>query len=224
MELNGEVGLVGGAWLPDCPGQAFKQLDESFDNAKIRKSSQMLEALLWDPCGAKKCPLSACSLTIEHDFSGTGAAFRGSLYMIETIGKILECDSGTVKGLVFDNACNHLMMRQILFGQETGVEEELQNMPWFSKLSFRPLPSHCLPRLPLKIALCDGEPFFCIAGVCPLATKRLKRFGRVWYSLERFGYLIFIYFYLIDILFMFGNFSTVIWFGLVWLVWFGKDG
>ena len=170
LQLHEERGMVGGVFLPEAPSNAFLPLNDRLDVKSIVKSGQMLEMLMWDPVARRKTPLSVCSLPIAEGFQGTNAKYRSSLYILEIVGKVLDNDDATVKAVIFDNATQHLLLRQIVFGQkENIVESDLAEIPFFSTLRFKELPRHPLPRLPVRIALQQGEVFWAIPGVCFLA-------------------------------------------------------
>ena len=173
MKLADTPAMVGGCWSPETPHQAFIPLETDVDVTDVQRSGQMLETLLWDPCGVKACPLSMCSLPVKHNFSGQLASYRGSLYMLECIGKILLHDQNVVRGLVFDSAGSHLLLRNIMFGVLDDIpEEDLLAIPWFGQLEWRDLPASSLPRLPAAISLCQGEAVWCLPGMRLLACFR----------------------------------------------------
>ena len=170
MKLNGTHGMVGGCWSPQNPGNSILPLDDTFDISSVSKSSNMMEMLVWEPGALQKHALSVCSLPTEHAFEGALASYRGSLYVLQTVGSVLQHNQGTVRGLAFDNHGSHLLLRNVLFGQVSDVcPEDLKEIPFFSSLDYKNLPNHDLPRLPAKICLSEGECFWPLGGICTLA-------------------------------------------------------
>ena len=170
MRLHGQRGLVGGTWSPGPEGSrnAFCSMeDEDVDVTGIVKSSTMLEFLCWCPTSRRKCPLSVCSLPVEHNFAGAGAGQRGNFYMLEVVGQVMSKNGGGVKALVFDAHGTHQHIRRVLHGQVGNIPaSDLKAIPFFGELSYEDLPQTSLPRLPIKVAKHGGEIVYGIPGVC----------------------------------------------------------
>ena len=162
--------MVGGKWSASAPSNAQIPLDTRFDVRHVSKAKQMMEFLVWD-CGlASKIPLSVCSVPVEHSFKGSLSGYRSSLYVLELVGKVLASNQGTVKCLLFDAATCHSLVRQVMFGDMTDViKSDVEAVPFFGSLRFRPMPKTVLPRLPVEVALENGEPIYAFPGICDLA-------------------------------------------------------
>ena len=161
--------MVGGNWLPDSPDHCFLSLEEDRDISRINRAAAMLEMICWDPCAQKKHVLSVCSLPLETNFSGPGATIRGCWFMLEVIGGILQQSGSFLKAIVFDAHGSHSVIRRVLFGQIENIsKEDLERVPFWKDLVFKPLPKNSLPRLPIQICFHQGEAFYGIPGVCHL--------------------------------------------------------
>ena len=61
---------------------------------------------------------------------------------------------------------------------------------FFRELKFQPLPSHNLPRLPVRTAHFQGQPYYCVPGPCVLVQIQRHFLGiflvRFWYYLNLF--------------------------------------
>jgi hypothetical protein len=140
----------------------------------------MMTFLAWDPSAMQKAPLTYCSLPVRHSFKGA-EKYKGNWTILEIVGRIMESDarSGkTIRGLVFDAHGSHAFVRRVIFGDfEDVCRESVKKVPFFRHLEHRELPNHRLPRLPLRIALYEGEPIFCMVGPCfsdLLSTSELQ--------------------------------------------------
>ena len=142
---------------------------ENLNIKGIPKASSMMTFLAWDPCAMQKTPLTLCSLPVRHGFKGENR-YKGNWTILEIVGRIMEADAKsmkTIRGLVFDAHGSHTFVRRVIFGDFQDVcKESVNEIPFFRRLEHRPLPAHPLPRLPLRIALYEGEPIFCMVGPC----------------------------------------------------------
>lgn len=174
MALSDVPEMVGGVYLPESPEHCFIRLDREdgdIDVKKIKKACQILETVVWDPIAPKKIPLSICSLPVLTSFDGELSGYRASLYLMNVIGQILDQCNGLVKGISFDAAGSHLLLRNVLQGIECGIAPlDLAALPWFSQLRYRPLPPHGLPRLPGMLAFHCNEVVWAVPGVCHLSS------------------------------------------------------
>ena len=124
MELQNEVGLVGGVWGADGMDQSFLNLEDDFDVAKVVKATSLLEAVIWDPAALRKIPLSVCCVPVETNFTGPGSTIRGSYFMLELMGKILQEGGCLLRAVTFDAHGSHSLIRRILHGQLGDVNME----------------------------------------------------------------------------------------------------
>ena len=170
MLLHNSVGLVGGVWASDGMDQSFLKLDDDIDVGKVVKASSLLEAVIWDPAASRKVPLSVCCVPVETNFTGPGSTLRGSYFMLELMGKILQESGCLLRAVTFDAHGSHSLIRRILHGQLSDVNmDDVGKMNFWKDLTFEPLP-HDLPRLPIQKCMHHGEPFFGIPGVCLLTS------------------------------------------------------
>ena len=151
-----------------CPSPIFLYFSwQFFQCLQVRKASTMLECLCWDPTARYKCPLSIASIPFEHNFEGVGSTYRGNMYVLEAIGRVMACNGDSVVAIIFDAHGSHVFCRKILHGQLSSSQVEgLNSVPFFSELQFVPLPSCCLPRLPMQIAYHRKEVIYGIPGIC----------------------------------------------------------
>ena len=173
LELHGTRGIVGGMWFPDSMENSFISLEadgkEEIDMSEVLKSSTMLECVVWDPNVRRKLPLPVCSLPVQHNFAGTGATYRGCMYILKTIGKVLAAANGTVKGVTFDSHGSHMWVRRCLHGQFRGINKaDLADVEFFGKLRYENLPEHGLPRLPIRVAKHEDQVVWGLCGICSL--------------------------------------------------------
>ena len=171
MQLHNSVGLVGGVWGPDGMDQSFLNLDDDIDVGKVVKASSLLEAVVWDPAALRKIPLSVCCVPVETNFTGPGSTLRGSYFMLELMGKILQESGNLLSAVTFDAHGSHSLIRRILHGQLSDVNlDDVKKMTFWKDFTFEPL-LHDLPRLPIQKCMHKGEPFFGIPGVCFLTSS-----------------------------------------------------
>ena len=63
FQMNGKVGLVGGAWRPSDESKAF--IDLSASSKSLEKAPTMQEFLLWDPCSFRKETFSVAAMPMS---------------------------------------------------------------------------------------------------------------------------------------------------------------
>lgn len=162
--------MVGGVWLPDNPGNTFLELNDGFNSSAVKKAVSMCDFVLWDPSARKKRVLSVCAMPLEHSFAGAGATSRGNLYVCHLVGQVLEASFHVVKGVLCDSHGTHQYTKKLLFGDlDTLPMDDILQLPFWKRLTWKELPPHDLPRLPVKVAMCEGSPIWGIPGVCLLA-------------------------------------------------------
>ena len=87
--------------------------------------------------------------------------------MLNVVGKVMETAAWLVRYLTFDAHCSHAWFRESLFGHlETVKQTDLDKVPFFRSLKYRPLPQHALPFFPLQLCEYDGLPVAALPGVC----------------------------------------------------------
>ena len=169
MELHGAKAMVGGTWTQENPNNSFLELKEDTDIGNVRKSASMCEFLLWSMSSKRKTPISVASVPVEHNFSGPMSGYRGNMYMCNLLGLVMEQNDSLVKAVVCDSASTHQYIRKLLFGQcDTLPMEDIMELPFWRGLQWKDLPTHCLPRLPVRICYSGGEPLWQVPGVCLL--------------------------------------------------------
>ena len=144
-------------------------MDDAVEVKNIPRASTMLEFLVYDPCAVRKTPFSVASMPMDHSFGGNGVhgSLKANWAMLEVVGRFLSYAHKVVLGVCFDAHSSHSFVRKLLHGQTDDINlDHLEKVPFFSKLTYRPLPKHNLPRLPLQIALHEDQPFFAMCGPC----------------------------------------------------------
>ena len=170
MTVQGERGLVGGCWTLEAPKNAFVSL-EKCDVAVggMPKASLMMHFVVWDPCARKKVVLSVNSVPLDKSFADKSGASRGNYAMLQLVGQVMEQSGGVIMGLCFDSHTSHGWVRRVLQGQLDDLEPGiLETVPFFKDLQWKPLPPHNLPRLPIEVAMHQGQPVYPFGGPCDL--------------------------------------------------------
>ena len=167
LQLHGERGMVGGTWLPDNPKNTFLTLTEDLDVGSVRKSTLMMDFVLWDAGAKRKSPISVCALPIEHNFQGSGSTLRGNLYMVQLLGEVMSQSDGVIRALISDAHGTHSYIRKYLHGQKDDLPcDDIEALPWWKDILHKPLPQTILPRLPIQVCYDAGEVLWYIPGVC----------------------------------------------------------
>ncbi|CAK8996274.1 unnamed protein product, partial [Durusdinium trenchii] len=168
ISLFGKKGIVGGAWAPENPQNAFFSLEEGrVDIKAIPKASSMMACVCWDPSAPKKACLSACAIPLGSSFEGLDAKYKGNWAMLHTLGTVLSHSDQIIRGIAFDAATTHQFIRKVLCGQLQDVDlEELRTVPFFGELEWQELPENPLPRLPVRIAMYRGKAVWALPGPC----------------------------------------------------------
>lgn len=172
VTMHGATGLIGGIWAADETDASLKKLQDDFNIRDVPKASSILEFLCWDMSARRKACLSACALPVQTNFAGVRGTHRGSWYILNVVGTVLATPgSECIKGVVFDAATTHGLVRKAFFGCIHDFDEtELRATPFFGELRYQDLPQHDLPRLPVKLARYKQEIVWGIPGVCFLAV------------------------------------------------------
>ena len=90
--------------------------------------------------------------------------------MMDLMGRILAESGAILKGICYDAHGSHSMIRRIFFGQLDNVDDDdLGKLGFWKDLEFKDLPVNILPKLPIKVCLHRGSPFYGIPGVCDLS-------------------------------------------------------
>ena len=175
MKVRNKACLIGGVWSPETPENSCIPMEGEIDVRGIPKASTMVEFIGWQPSTKRKNPLSLMSLPLIHSFGGPNSGLRGQLYMLQTVGTFVQHSDGLVAALIFDAHGSHQMVRRLLHGDTSCVRRDLlNNVPFFSELSYELLPETTFPRLPIKVAMYRGEPFFGIPGICVLDYRQCR--------------------------------------------------
>lgn len=147
-----------------------------------------LEIILWDPCAKSKLCLSAASMPIA-------ACDLDSKMVIQCLDRFMEAAHGYVKGVIFDAATPHQIVRRFFFGVPTAEDKRIATtlgLKFFAKLAYHPLPDNSLPRLPIQLVTYGGEAHFAFPGVCHAAKNtgsqvqsvlRTVHLGQFWVDL-----------------------------------------
>lgn len=159
--------MVGGTWKADLCDQSFLDLQKGIDLAKVVRSTNMFEMVVWDPAAVKKVPMTVCSVPTETNHAGTGASLRAAWYMLDLLGRILEESGNFIRGITFDAHGSHALIRRVLHGHLDSVkEDDLTKLGFWKDLTWKDLPQVNLPRLPIRICLHKNEPIYAIPGCC----------------------------------------------------------
>lgn len=170
--LHGKRVLVGGAWGP--LEQEHCCLDMETLNVEVRslkRASTMLEFLVYDPCAVVKTPFSMAAMPMDHSLGGSGnqGHKKAQWSMLHVVGQFLEQSRDLIRGVCFDAHQSHSLVRRLFHGQLEDVDlREVENVPFFREIQYVSLPEHCLPNLPLQIAMHHGDPVYAMCGPCPL--------------------------------------------------------
>ena len=98
---------------------------------------------------------------------GSGASALLTQEMILTISRLMKEGGWLIKGLTFDSAHAHRYIKEGLFGIFESLDaDRLKEVDWWKDLTYEPLPSHAMPRLPLQLCKHGHESIWCLPGVC----------------------------------------------------------
>ena len=127
-----------------------------WDASSLNYAHEMLEFLLWDPAVQGLPRFSACHIPTSRESS--------ALDMLRLSGQVLA-GASRVKTIVLDNATQHSYIKSFLLGQATGISSDVvQTLPFWSRVTYAPLPDCSLPRLPFKKPVVDGQVLFGLNG------------------------------------------------------------
>ena len=89
--------------------------------------------------------------------------------MLASVGKVMKAAAAIVKGIAFDAHGSHSWIRDALMGQfESLRRKDLEGVEFFEDLSWKELPHHNLPRLPVSLCFHSGESIWALGGPCHL--------------------------------------------------------
>lgn len=171
--LNGKAGVLGGCWST-VSSEAFLPFDTVRSN--VNKAPVMQEFLCWDPCGFKKRTLSLASMPMslaapKSDDQDT-LTHAGNMEMLRVLSQVLEKASWLVKGIVMDGHHSHRYVKECLLGSFNKVNPSiLSELPFWKEVTYKDLPKHCLPRLPLRLCFHDNEAIWLLGGPCTLVLR-----------------------------------------------------
>ena len=139
------------------------------------------QLLVWDPSSETPLALPAAEMPVH-------CADYNAKLVLRFLDEFLWEARGIVKILVFDGRKAHYSVRRLLFGTATQEDHALVadcNCQFFSKIKYKDLPEHPLPRLPLRLACVDGESYHCFPAPC-----FLDHFGSYWITCQHLRTLI----------------------------------
>lgn len=120
--------------------------------------------LLWDPSAKEQIVLPVAELPVHiADLDGK--------FVLQILDRILSECSDVVHSIVFDAAGGHQVVRRLLMGVGTAEDMALLQDPalkFFPRIQYVDLPEHGLPRLPVRLALFEGEVLAPLCGPCAL--------------------------------------------------------
>ena len=187
LRLHERHGLVGGVWEAGSEDQCFVDLeDQAVDARLISKAPSVLHFLCWNPSSPKKIPIAVCSLPVPYSYGGVHSEKRGQWQILEAVGRTLAESHQLVRGIVFDAHGSHALVRRLMHGQLDDIcMAEVENIAWFSKLTWRPLPTTSLPRCPIQLCFDgSGEVVYGLPGPC--AWSALSVNPKHWTTLINF--------------------------------------
>jgi hypothetical protein len=136
----------------DAPGDG-KEDELSWDAANLNYANEMAEFLLWDPSFKSLPRFSCCCVPVAYKTSG--------MQMICLLGHILEKTEGKVRTIVFDNATSHGLIKRFLLGLPHHLtQKQLQDIPFFNKITWEKFPTCVLPRWPFQRPMIGQDALF----------------------------------------------------------------
>ena len=123
--------------------------------------------LVWDPCSPIKVPLPCVEIPVHI------ADFNGKL-VLKMLDEFMAAANEVVKVLIFDGHGAHYVVRRLMFGVPTAEDTALvqaAGCKFFSRIKYKEVPENPLPRLPLKLAVVDGETYHCFPAACFLVCE-----------------------------------------------------
>ena len=92
-----------------------------------------------------------------------------SKFMATILDRYMKAGSEFIRAVTFDAATSHGLIRRVFMGTLTEDDQLIvRNLPWMSQFTYKPMPSCVLPRLPVQIAMCEGEVRYGLPGACLL--------------------------------------------------------
>lgn len=89
--------------------------------------------------------------------------------MLLVLGKALAAGAWLIQGVTLDGHHAHHYVKEALFGVFYKLDPQwLQDLPFWREVTYRDMPRHGLPRLPVRICIYEGESLWCLAGPCNL--------------------------------------------------------
>ena len=125
-----------------------------------------LSILCWDPSSGVQMALPALELPVH-------CGDQDSRFLLRIMDAFMAAASEFVVGLVYDAATPHQTIRRLLHGTPTVEDLALvgeldSSLKFFNRISYKDLPPHNLPRLPIRVAMVEGQVYFGVCGPCSL--------------------------------------------------------
>lgn len=88
------------------------------------------------------------------------------------VGRALHGASQIVKGITLDGRNAHFYIKEAIFGVYERLDPALlKDLEFWKDLRHVSLPPHCLPHLPLRIAMHGESSFWILPGCCYLPSR-----------------------------------------------------
>lgn len=87
------------------------------------------------------------------------------------MGTALEAAAWLVAAVTLDGHHAHHYVKEALYGVFNKLAPEaLQSVPFWRDVSWKDMPRHALPRLPVRLCMHSNEAIFCFGGPCNLVN------------------------------------------------------
>lgn len=119
------------------------------------------------------------------------------LMVLRLIDSFLTEAAPYVIGVAFDAATCHQVTRRFLMGNPTEADKALaagqEGLQFFPHVTYKALPEHPLPRLPVQICMFEHKPVVALLGPChavkncggqTTSTARTLQIGKFWVDLS----------------------------------------
>ena len=137
---------------PVGPGDEKKE-DLSWDAADLNYANEVAEFVLFDPSFKSLPRFSCCCVPVAYKTTG--------MQMIILLGHILQKTEGKVRTIVFDNATSHGLIKRFLLGQPHHLsQKQLQDIPFFNRITWVGFPKSPLPRWPFRRPMIGEDALF----------------------------------------------------------------
>ena len=138
-----------------------------------------------------------------------------------SVGILMQAGGWLIQGLAFDGHFSHGYLKESLFGVFHKCNPKLlADIPFWSQVTWKNLPRHCLPHLPLKICMFEDLPIWGLSGACAFACFG---FQLVWMGMNLFFCIFLFYTNLYNGYLYFGYYSIILasyWAGILMIYGF----